>query len=96
MRRVTAVAERRDAGTPEREGAGTRGAEKGERPGRQSVSGFRFVDRLRSFYYAARGVSVMLRTQHNAWIHALATGVAVVLGGLLGISREEWFFWPFA
>ena len=33
------------------------------------------------FRYAFRGIGVLARTQHNAWIHALAT-VAVVTAGL--------------
>ena len=56
------------------------------------MSDFRLVDRWRSFHYAARGISAMLRTQHNAWIHALATGAAGVSGLVLGISRDEWLF----
>lgn len=51
---------------------------------------FRFSARARSFSYAAQGVWITLRTQHNAWIHAAAT-VAVGLAGLvLGLSRLEW------
>jgi diacylglycerol kinase (ATP) len=32
----------------------------------------------------------MLRTQHNAWIHAVATAMAIGLGVSLGASRGEW------
>lgn len=32
----------------------------------------------------------MLRTQHNAWLHALATGVVATLGFVFGVSAEEW------
>jgi diacylglycerol kinase (ATP) len=46
--------------------------------------------RLRSVRYALRGVGVMLRTQHNAWIHAVATVGAVAAGVVLGIDRLEW------
>ncbi len=32
----------------------------------------------------------MLRSQHNAWLHALATVGALAAGVALGISRLEW------
>lgn len=51
---------------------------------------FPFSGRIRSFRYAGRGIVLTLRTQHNAWIHAVAT-VAVVAAGLaLRIDRREW------
>jgi len=34
----------------------------------------------------------MLRTQHNAWIHALATASVGATGVVLDISRDDWFF----
>lgn len=46
--------------------------------------------RLRSVRYALRGIGVMLRTQHNAWVHAVATVAAVGAGFVLGIGRLEW------
>jgi diacylglycerol kinase (ATP) len=55
-----------------------------------SVRAFEFSGRLRSFRYAGAGVATMLRSQHNAWIHAAAT-IAVVAGGAyLGISAIDW------
>ena len=32
----------------------------------------------------------MLRSQHNAWIHALATAVVVTLGLVIRLSTSEW------
>ena len=32
----------------------------------------------------------MIRCQHNAWIHAAATIVAIALGVLFQLSRSEW------
>lgn len=32
----------------------------------------------------------MLRSQHNAWIHAVATGVVVAAGFGFGLARAEW------
>lgn len=46
--------------------------------------------RVRSFGYAFRGIWTMLVTQHNAWIHALATIVVCATGWALGLSVAEW------
>lgn len=53
-------------------------------------AGFTLGARARSFRYAWRGVRAMLASQHNAWIHAAATGAVCVLGLVLDISRTEW------
>ena len=45
---------------------------------------------LRSFVYAFRGITVLVRTQRNARIHLLAVALVVVAGLLLGLSRMEW------
>ena len=46
--------------------------------------------RARSFRYAFAGWWFVIRTQRNAWIHAVVS-VAVVLAGLwLGLSTIEW------
>jgi diacylglycerol kinase (ATP) len=47
--------------------------------------------RARSFFYAARGIYTMFLSQHNAWIHAVATLLVVALGLSAGLSRLEWF-----
>jgi diacylglycerol kinase (ATP) len=49
-----------------------------------------FSGRLRSVRWALRGVAVMLRTQHNAWLHLAATVIVVITGGLVGLSAGEW------
>jgi len=46
--------------------------------------------RLRSFGHAFRGLKVLVQTQHNARIHALATILVVAAGALLRISPTEW------
>jgi diacylglycerol kinase len=51
---------------------------------------FSFAARGKSFRYAGRGVWLTLKSQHNAWIHMVATIVVVIVGYLLGISRLEW------
>ena len=49
-----------------------------------------FNGRLRSFRWALRGIAVMLRSQHNAWLQALATVAVCALGLALGVSAAEW------
>ncbi|HTC22921.1 MAG TPA: diacylglycerol kinase family protein [Gemmatimonadales bacterium] len=51
---------------------------------------FDLAARARSFRYAGRGIVVLLRSQPNAWIHAVATVVALALGFVVGLSRLEW------
>ena len=46
--------------------------------------------RLRSFVYAGRGVGTMLRSQHNAWIHTIATLVVLGAGLVTRVSALEW------
>ena len=45
---------------------------------------------MRSFRYAFRGIRYILRTQHNAWLHALATAGVVIAGMALRVSATEW------
>jgi diacylglycerol kinase len=51
---------------------------------------FQVYSRIRSFGYAFEGWAYVLRTQHNAWIHALFSVVVAGLGLYLRISRQEW------
>lgn len=51
---------------------------------------FQFSARIRSFRYAGHGIWLMLKSQHNAWIHAAATVVVVLAGFVFGITRTEW------
>ena len=53
-------------------------------------SALSFSGRIRSVRSALNGIAIMLRTQHNAWIHAAATVVVVCTGIALGISSAEW------
>jgi diacylglycerol kinase (ATP) len=46
--------------------------------------------RLRSFGHAFRGLKVLVQTQHNARIHAVATIAVVAAGALARISPIEW------
>jgi diacylglycerol kinase (ATP) len=51
---------------------------------------FSFADRVKSFGYALNGLGFMLRTQHNAWIHFVATAAVVGAGVWLQIAAEDW------
>jgi diacylglycerol kinase (ATP) len=51
---------------------------------------FEFTGRMRSFRYAGRGIWLTLKSQHNAWIHAVATILVLIASYVLGISRQEW------
>lgn len=46
--------------------------------------------RLKSFRFAFAGVVYMLRTQHNAWLHVIATILVVIAGLSLNVSGEDW------
>ena len=49
-----------------------------------------FTGRLRSVRFAVRGIATMLKTQHNAWLHATATALVISTGVLLKLSFGEW------
>lgn len=51
---------------------------------------FSIVGRLASFGYAFAGIAVLLREQHNARVHLLATAVVVGAGILFHVSMTEW------
>jgi diacylglycerol kinase (ATP) len=51
---------------------------------------FSISARLKSFGHALSGLGLMLRTQHNAWIHLAATALVVALGFWLGIAPRDW------
>lgn len=51
---------------------------------------FSIVARARSFTYALRGISILLKTQPNFWIHIVAAAVVTFLGFRLHISAGEW------
>jgi len=59
------------------------------------ASPFTLLGRLRSFRHAAKGVAFVLRSQHNAWLHGVATVLALVLAAALHVcvrpfSPGEW------
>jgi diacylglycerol kinase (ATP) len=51
---------------------------------------FSFTGRIRSITHAVNGIVEMLRSQHNAWLHSVATIAVTVLGFVFGITKVEW------
>jgi len=49
-----------------------------------------FRSRLLAFQHALRGWGYVLRTQRNAWIHALVTVLVVVAALWLDLARQDW------
>lgn len=51
---------------------------------------FGFDGRLRSVRFALNGIRSVLRTQQNAWIHAVATVAVVAAAVFFEVSRTDW------
>lgn len=49
-----------------------------------------FLHRIRAFGYAFHGWGYVLRTQRNAWIHALATCLVVLAAAWLRLPARDW------
>lgn len=58
--------------------------------------GFTLKKRLKSFTYAFNGIYMLIRNEHNAWIHCFAAVCVIVLGFLLDIESYEWIAVSFA
>jgi diacylglycerol kinase (ATP) len=51
---------------------------------------FQFTGRVRSFRHAVAGILRMIRCQHNAWIHAVATLFVLTAAFLFRVSAADW------
>lgn len=51
---------------------------------------FTVAARIKSFRYALAGVGFMLKTQHNAWLHGLATLLVIALALYCNVSVSDW------
>lgn len=58
--------------------------------------GFTLRKRLRSFRYAFHGIQLLIRYEHNAWIHCFAAVCVITAGFLTGLSAIEWIVVIFA
>jgi diacylglycerol kinase (ATP) len=57
-----------------------------------SSESFSVRGRLRSTVHASHGIVEMLRSQHNAWVHAVATLGVTAAGFAFGVTASEWCF----
>ena len=64
--------------------------------GATNEDGFSALGRARSMGYALRGIGLALRTEHNLWIHSVATVTVCVLGWWMTVSALEWCALVFA
>jgi diacylglycerol kinase len=46
--------------------------------------------RIKSFKFAAHGIFIMLKYEHNAWVHLFATLIVCLAGYFVKISGAEW------
>lgn len=51
---------------------------------------FQFSGRVRSVHHAIIGISRMVRSQHNAWVHAAATATVIAAALIFQISKTDW------
>lgn len=51
---------------------------------------FTLAARLKSFAYAFEGMALMLKTQHNAWLHLIATVLVTGLALWCRVSAGDW------
>lgn len=56
----------------------------------QKQKDFSVYRRLVSFRYAIQGIVYLVKTQHNVWIHLLATILVVIAGFYFSVSGIEW------
>ena len=51
---------------------------------------FSWEQRLQSFRYAGSGISELISSQHNTWLHMVFTVLVLLAAILLKITRLEW------
>jgi diacylglycerol kinase len=61
-----------------------------------SKNKFSIRDRIKSSTHAWRGLGILFKTTHNAWLQIFFGILAVYLGYILCISKIEWLFIIFA
>lgn len=57
---------------------------------------FTVGNRFKSIGFAIEGIATFFKTQHNAWIHALAAIIVVFVGFVLKVNNNEWCLLIFA
>ena len=51
---------------------------------------FSVVRRIESVRHASSGLARVIRSEHNAWLHGVATLLVIICGWGFGIDRGEW------
>lgn len=59
-------------------------------------NGFTLRKRLKSFVYAFNGIRLLIKNEHNAWIHCFATVCVLTTGLFFNLSQTEWIAIVFA
>ncbi|MDY0077002.1 MAG: diacylglycerol kinase family protein [Bacteroidales bacterium] len=57
---------------------------------------FSIRKRLKSFSYAFNGLKLLLKEEHNSWIHLFAAFCVVIAGFIFDLSAFEWIAIVFA
>lgn len=57
---------------------------------------FSFRKRAGSFGYAFHGLKMIIKTQHNVWIHLVISVMVIILGFIFRIGTGEWIAIAFA
>lgn len=57
---------------------------------RNAQSRLTWVGRMKSFGYAWQGIVFMLKTQHNAWLHGVASVLVLLAGSYFHLRNEDW------
>ena len=53
---------------------------------------FSLKKRINSFRYAAAGIGIVVKSQHNAWIHLVASLGVIGAGVYFDIERDGWLW----
>jgi diacylglycerol kinase (ATP) len=61
-----------------------------------SQEGFSIRARVRSFRYALEGIAAFFQSEHNAWLHFMATIAVITLATLVGVTKTEMLALVFA
>ena len=51
---------------------------------------FSLSGRIKSGTHAVDGITELIKSQHNAWVHALATAGVIAAGLVFGVTGMEW------
>ena len=57
---------------------------------KRPVGRFSLAGRMQSLRHAIDGVILMLKSQHNAWLHATATVLVMLVAAVFRVSGREW------